>query len=242
MPRTDPKLPSKHNGNGKQAATSRPPISSPPQQTIKSRSNGKETPHTYKVKPNGKAATGKPSNYNPKYAQMAEVMMREHGFTEAELARALATNVPTLKKWCADNEEFALAIKEGKDKFDVTKVQEALRSRALGYEYDETEEGFSAKSGAYEKIFHKKLAPDITAAIFWLVNRNPERWKHLARTIVQGDPKNPVKYQHSGEVKHTVEDMGIVNDPARAAEVARILKASGAFEAIAGTDTPATTH
>jgi hypothetical protein len=71
-----------------------------------------------------------------------------------------------------------------------------LRSRALGYTYDESEEGITAKTGAYHKVMHKSQAPDVTACIFWLVNRQPEEWKHVARTIIQGDPKNPVAHEY----------------------------------------------
>lgn len=203
------------------------------------KSNGKG-----KVRANGKSTRGTISTYNPKYAEIAEVLMRDHGFTEAELAAALRTTVPTLTKWKRETPELLLAIKNGKEHFDVHRVQEALRSRALGYKYDESEEGITSglHGGPYEKTFHKSMAPDVTACIFWLVNRNPEKWKHLARTIVQGDPKNPVKHQHDGTVKHDIEGMDIVNDPVRAAEVARILKASGAFDTIAGIDTAPTTH
>jgi transcriptional regulator with XRE-family HTH domain len=161
----------------------------------------------YKIKANGKNNVGWTSTYNAKCADMAFVLMSEHGLTEAELAKALTVSVPTLTKWKKEHSEMLLAIRDGKDQFDVAKVQEALRSRALGYKYMEK----STKSTtitlgrgdnkittpAEEVTVHEKsLAPDVTACIFWLVNRQPGKWQHLARTIVQGDPKKPVEHKH----------------------------------------------
>lgn len=155
-------------------------------------------PEAKPTRPNGKSTRGCRSTYDPKCVAQAEVLMRDHGFTEAELAKALLITVPTLGKWKTEHPELLIAINKGRDEFDNTRVRAALRSRALGYEYTETEEGVTAglHGGPYEKTFHKKMAPDVTACIFWLVNRQPDDWKHVARTIVQGDPKNPVKHKY----------------------------------------------
>lgn len=226
---------------------------------LQAKSNGKGNGKSFspaakpKTRANGKSTRGRRSEYNPKYVDIAEVLMREHGFTEAELAAALLVTVSTLTKWKREHPELLLAIKKGREEFDCEKVEKALRSRALGYKYTEkSTKTTTLKLGrGKEKIqvpaeevtvYEKSLAPDVGAAIFWLTNRNPEKWKQIARTIIQGDAKNPVKHQHDGKVNHTVEDMGIVNDPARAAEVARILRASGAFDSIAGPDTSTATH
>jgi len=177
------------------------PVSKP--RTTKS----KAKPPAETTRPNGKSTRGRQSTYSPVYAAQAAVLMRDHGFTEAELAKALLVTVPTLAKWKAEHPELLSAINKGRDMFDSTRVRAALRSRALGYEYEEREEGITAglHGGPYEKTFKKKMAPDVTACIFWLVNRQPDDWKHVARTIIQGDPKNPVKHEYELNLKQLPE-------------------------------------
>lgn len=168
---------------------------------------GAKQPSQYKAKPDGsgKKATGRPSDYDPKYAQQAEVLMREHGLTEPELAKALLTSPASITNWKNEHPEFIAAINKGRDAFDSVKVRQALRSRALGYEYEESEEGYSEKQGAWTKTAKKKLAADVTACIFWLVNRQPDDWKHVARTIIQGDPKNPVAHKYEFDLSKLPE-------------------------------------
>lgn len=194
-----------------------------------------------KTRPNGRSTRGRKTDYDAeRMPAQAEVLCRDHGFTEAELATALLCSEATVRNWMTAYPEFLAAIKRGADAYDNVKVRGALRSRALGYEYTETEDGYSEKQGAWEKTAHKKLAPDVTACIFWLVNRQPDEWRHVARTIIQGDGKNPVKHTHEGSV--AVEDMSVVQQPARAAEVHKILQEAGAIQLIAADGPSEKTH
>jgi hypothetical protein len=57
---------------------------------------------------------------------------------------------------------------------DKEKVERALLKRALGFEY--TEVRTDVENGRITKT--KKYAePDVRAALTWLYNRDPERWK-----------------------------------------------------------------
>ena len=160
----------------------------------------------YAKKANGRYATGRPSTYNPdKHPDAAYSLCARLGAEDTDLAKSFLTTVDCITKWKVEYPEFLLAIKSGKAAWDDQNVVSALRRRALGYEYDEREEGFSIKSGAYEKTMHKKLAPDVTACIFWLVNRQPDEWKHVARTIVQGDAKNPVQHEYKFDLSQLPE-------------------------------------
>ena len=50
--------------------------------------------------------------------------------------------------------------------------------KAVGYEQEEVK--IFMPSGASEPVyapFRAKIAPDTTAAIFWLKNRKPEQWR-----------------------------------------------------------------
>lgn len=61
-------------------------------------------------------------------------------------------------------------------------VEAALYKRACGFEYDEvtTEQKLTRDGIVVEvkKVVRKTVAPDTSAAVFWLTNRRPDKWKH----------------------------------------------------------------
>jgi hypothetical protein len=73
-------------------------------------------------------------------------------------------------------------MKRGKWEFDFL-VVEQLGRRALGYDYEETETSVvHDKFGnphTNKKTMNKKMAPDVTAIIFWLKNRQRELWSDV---------------------------------------------------------------
>ncbi len=48
-----------------------------------------------------------------------------------------------------------------------------LFKRAIGYEYEE----ITMNNGIENKRVMKHITPDVTACIFWLKNRKPEKWR-----------------------------------------------------------------
>jgi hypothetical protein len=56
----------------------------------------------------------------------------------------------------------------------------ALAERALGYSVD-VEELFVINKKLESCIVRKYYPPDVTACIFWLKNRQPERWRDVQR-------------------------------------------------------------
>ena len=78
--------------------------------------------------------------------------------------------------------EISESLKRGKEVVDL-EVENTLLKRALGYDYyEETEElRFNNASGEYKmtvtKRVKKSVPPDVTALIFWLKNRMPDKWK-----------------------------------------------------------------
>jgi len=49
--------------------------------------------------------------------------------------------------------------------------------RALGYEYEETKVMVDADGKKRVERIKKQVQPDVTAQIFWLKNRRPDRWR-----------------------------------------------------------------
>lgn len=66
---------------------------------------------------------------------------------------------------------------EAEDASMETHVELALLTRALGYDYQETKEEWSEKTGQRSTTATHHVGPDVRAQIFWLKNRCPGRWR-----------------------------------------------------------------
>lgn len=132
---------------------------------------------------------GRPSSYAPEFAAQAEKLCRL-GATDQELADFFEVDVRTVYRWKHDHDDFCQALKAGKDAADE-RVVRSLYQRAIGYEQDEVK--IFMPGGAEEPVyapFRAKVAPDVTAAIFWLKNRRSQEWRD----------------KHEVEAKHGVSD------------------------------------
>ncbi|SEN80258.1 hypothetical protein SAMN04487895_10329 [Paenibacillus sophorae] len=94
------------------------------------------------------------------------------GLTDELIAEKVGIGARTLYEWKVRYPQILQALKKGKEVVD-RQVESALLRRALGYFYDEvTREG-----GVEVKRVTKEVQPDVTAAIFWLKNRCPDKWR-----------------------------------------------------------------
>ena len=109
------------------------------------------------------------------------------GATNAQLATLFDVNTDTINGWIKTYPEFSDAVKGAKDVADA-QVAEGLFRRAIGFQYDEiTYEKIDlvpttaddVKIEAYKrKVVTKNVIPDPGAAMNWLSNRQPERWRN----------------------------------------------------------------
>lgn len=100
--------------------------------------------------------------------------------TDQEIARELGCAVSTLYLHFSKNERFSEATKKAKHKVDG-RVQRTLLERASGYTYTE-QQAIKVKQPDGSEIVEivevtKHVAPDPTAMIFWLKNRQPKEWR-----------------------------------------------------------------
>lgn len=117
---------------------------------------------------------GRPSKYRHEFVEQAEKLCRL-GATDWEVADFFEVNIATVYRWKNEYEEFCDALKSGKVASDE-RVERSLYSRALGYEHDEVD--IRVIDGVIVKTpIRKFYPPDTTAAIFWLKNRRPEKWR-----------------------------------------------------------------
>ena len=99
----------------------------------------------------------------------------------------------TLNLWKQEHPEFSESLKGGKATADA-EVAEKLFRRATGYEHPEDD--IRAVNG--EIVITptiKHYPPDTTAAIFWLKNRQPQRWR------------DKVEMEHGGDLGKTLADL-----------------------------------
>jgi len=131
----------------------------------------------------------RPSKYNPDILPFVAQWARE-GAIDDEIADKLGIHVSTIYDWKKRYPEFTEALKQNKNYADA-KVEAALFKRATGYDIEVVtqEVGESAKQGPYKKATKttKHFAPDVTAQIFWLKNRRPDRWRDKPEDIGAGE-------------------------------------------------------
>ncbi len=127
--------------------------------------------------------SGQPTKYDNKYDSIAEQACAI-GTTIHQLAKMFNVTQPTINNWMRDNETFFLSVKAGRDRFDTEYVENALLKRARGYKYTREVERVS-KGGVYKCSEEMHVVPDVGAAIFWLCNRQPQRWKQISQAKFQ---------------------------------------------------------
>lgn len=113
------------------------------------------------------------------------------GSTDIELADFFGVCEATVNNWKHDYPEFLESIKKGKAQADAD-VADRLYQRAMGFQHPEVD--IRVIDHAIVKTDITKIyAPDPTAAIFWLKNRQRDKWRDKTDT------------EHSGQVGLTVE-------------------------------------
>jgi hypothetical protein len=161
--------------------------------------------------------TGRPSPYTPAMNGLAERVVGTTGATGVQLAKVLEIDSSTLKRWMLAHTDFRAAIKRGRDLYDCGNIEVSMRQRANGYEYDEvTVEDIQLKQGSGADTFYvpatktrttkKMMAPDVGAGVFWLCNRNPDRWQNTQKQVIEG------KVKHTHDVSTVMKLAGMGQD------------------------------
>lgn len=104
------------------------------------------------------------------------------GLTDEQIAKNMGVSVKTLYNWKTAYLPILQALKKGKEVVD-RQVENALFKKAVGYKYTEVikERKINPDTGECELIVTKEVTkeipPDVTACIFWLKNRRPDKWR-----------------------------------------------------------------
>ena len=130
---------------------------------------------TEKKNPAEKKKRGRKSEYRIEFSDQA-LKLCLLGATDKELAEFFSVSEQTLNKWKKDYPEFFESLKKGKNIADAN-VASRLYNRAIGYDCKATKFATSEGRITDSKEYIEHYPPDTTAAIFWLKNRQPEKWR-----------------------------------------------------------------
>ena len=118
--------------------------------------------------------TGRPSKFTKENKAKAEKLSRR-GFTDAEVSEILGINHSTFTRWKQKHKDFCITLKDWKESSDEN-VKRSLYERACGYSHPE-DKIFCNNGEIIIQVTRKHYPPDPTSAIFWLKNRQPEKWR-----------------------------------------------------------------
>lgn len=134
------------------------------------------------------------------------------GVIDEDIAKKLGVAYSTFREYVKKYSALSAALKKGKEVADV-EVENALFKRATGYRYDEVtreaDRQIDPETGEWVNVMvetkrvTKEVQPDVTAQIFWLKNRRPDKWR------------DKQEIGHSGNVEVTNPLQGLTTDELR---------------------------
>ena len=118
---------------------------------------------------------GRKSLFRAEFILIARAAAR-FGAIDEEIADELNIGITTLERWKEKYPEFRGALKAGKDVFDE-RIERSLAQRAIGYSHPAVKAFMTRDGKIVEHKYIEHYPPDTTAAIYWLKNRRPDRWR-----------------------------------------------------------------
>lgn len=135
-----------------------------------------------------KKSRGRKSEYREEYAEQA-LKLCLLGATDKEIAEFFSVSEQTLNSWKKKFPQFLESLKKGKAVADAN-VASRLYSRAIGYDARATKFATNESKITDKVEYLEHYPPDTTAAIFWLKNRQPGKWrdkKEVENQVKLGD-------------------------------------------------------
>lgn len=104
------------------------------------------------------------------------------GLTDVQVAKLIGVNECTIHRWKNQFPELRKPLKDWKDEAD-SKVERSLYERACGYSHQE-EKIFTYLGEVIRVNTIKHYAPDPVSMIFWLKNRQPDKWRETKEVTI----------------------------------------------------------
>jgi len=147
---------------------------------------------------------GQPTKYNETVKRLL-LLLAQEGLTDKKMAKIIDVKEQTLNNWKKAHPKFFESLKKAKKVADES-VERSLYERACGYEHPDVHiSNYQGEVTITDVIKH--YPPDPTSMIFWLKNRQPDKWQD--RKAVE----------HSGNI-----GLGAMKDSDLDAEIKRLEK------------------
>ncbi len=117
---------------------------------------------------------GRPTKYKEEYNEQANKLCLL-GATDEELASFFNVCEDTINEWKKTYEEFSVSVTRGKIMADA-EVASSFFKRAKGFEID-SEKVFQSEGVIIRADTKTYYPPDAGAALNWLKNRQPKKWR-----------------------------------------------------------------
>lgn len=129
----------------------------------------------------------------------------KEGKTDKEVAKVVGLQRVTFRKVLKYN-KLSFTIARAKETADE-KVERSLFERAVGYEHKDTQ-FFCFQGQIISEEYIKHYPPDVPGATLWLCNRQPNKWKNVAKIDASGLTLNFASVVKSIRGKGGKEDNG----------------------------------
>jgi len=130
--------------------------------------------------------SGRPTKYEGDKTDKQAFEMALLGLNDEEMAKVLQINVATINNWKHEYPTFFESLKAGKEDADA-KVTKTLYERAIGYTAKEIKLAQHEGKFTDQIEVDKYYPPDVTAAIFWLKNRQRKKWQEKIETTINAE-------------------------------------------------------
>ena len=118
------------------------------------------------------------------------------GATNKEIAVFLGIPHHTIDMWSNRDRIFRSAIDAGRAQADA-RVSTSLYRRATGYSHKAVKIFYDAKEDHVETVeYIQHYPPETSAAIFWLKNRQSDRWKDKVTNEHSGPDGRPIEVEN----------------------------------------------
>lgn len=137
-----------------------------------------------------KTKRGRPTRYKAEYCEQARKLCLL-GYTDKELADFFGVAESTINKWKKDHKVFSESLRAGKAVADA-EVVDSFYNRAKGYtiKIDKpvtVSDGQGAGSHVEQHPIEQHVPGDPGAALSWLKNRQPDKWRDKQEIEHSGD-------------------------------------------------------